>query len=199
MTTQKNGVTAQTKAAKPTTKKPPTRKKPAYQNPDAEIVTQKEASQLGRPSSYKPEYAKQAKKLCELGATDNDLADFFEVNECTINRWKIQFPDFCKSLKIGKDANDDRVEMSLYRKATGYSFESEEIKVIDDKVVRVPVIKHVPPDTTAMIFWLKNRKRFDWRDKVEVEHDVAADSPFATLITQLAGNVIKPESGDNSE
>jgi hypothetical protein len=51
----------------------------------------------GRPSDYKPEFADQAAKLCRLGATDQEIADFFGKDERTINRWKIDHPDFCQA------------------------------------------------------------------------------------------------------
>ena len=81
----------------------------------------------GRPSSYRKEFAKQAEKLCELGATDMELAVFFEVNVSTIYRWKHTQPKFCEALKVGKDFLDDRVERSLYQRAVGYSFNSEKV------------------------------------------------------------------------
>jgi hypothetical protein len=126
---------------------------------------------MGRPSSYKPEYAAQAAKLCNLGATDRELADFFEVSEQTINAWKTQFPEFLETLKLGKESADARVEQSLYRRAVGYSFDSE--KIFNDKtngIVRASCVEHVPPDVTACIFWLKNRKQQDWRDVKAHEH-----------------------------
>lgn len=127
----------------------------------------------GRPTKYKPEFAKQAEKLCALGATDMDLANFFEVSDRTINRWSVQHEEFCRSLKLGKDETDSRVERSLYHRAVGYSFESEKIVLVPignnqgSSVERVPIVEHVPPDTTAMIFWLKNRKPDAWRDRIE--------------------------------
>jgi hypothetical protein len=126
---------------------------------------------VGRPSKYDPAFVEQARKLCELGATDADLADFFGVHRATLYRWKHDSPEFCDALKAGKEASDDRVERSLYHKAVGYTFESEEIRVLrDGTVVRVPTKEHVPPDTTAAIFWLKNRRPEQWRDKHDVEH-----------------------------
>jgi hypothetical protein len=126
-----------------------------------------EEKQTGRPSSYKPEFDEQAKKLCELGATDIEIADFFGVSDRTIYRWLIKYPSFCQSLKAGKDAADERVERSLYHKATGYTFESEKIFQHQGEIVRAPYTEHVPPDTTAMIFWLKNRRPENWRDRSE--------------------------------
>lgn len=124
---------------------------------------------MARPSSFKPEYVEQAKKLCRLGATDADLADFFGVTFQTINNWKVQFPDFFESLKLSKAEADQRVEQSLYQRAMGYSCNEDDIRVVNNEIVITPTIKHYPPDTTAMIFWLKNRKPAEWRDKQDVD------------------------------
>jgi len=102
----------------------------------------------GHPTDYKPEYAEQARKLCLLGYTDKELADFFEVVEATINNWKHAHPEFLESIKNGKVFADTDVVTSLYDKATD-------------------------GDTTAMIFWLKNRQPKKWRDKQEI--DMTAD------------------------
>ena len=69
-----------------------------------------------------------------------------------------------------KPVADARVERSLFERATGYTFES--VKIFcnkDGEVTEVPVLEHVPPDPTSMIFWLKNRNPNKWRDKSEVE------------------------------
>lgn len=117
----------------------------------------------GRPSKYKSDYDKQAAKLCKLGATDKDLAEFFEVSESTLNLWKINHESFSESLKLGKDSADNRVERSLYHRACGYSHPEDDIRVVSGEIVVTPTTKHYPPDTTACIFWLKNRKPDDWR------------------------------------
>ncbi len=131
--------------------------------------------ETGRPSSYKPEYADQARKLCELGATDIEVADFFEVSDRTVYRWQLKYPEFCQALKAGKDIADDRVERSLYHKATGYTFETEKLFQYQGEVIRAKVREHIPPDTTSMIFWLKNRKPEVWRDIQKVEHGAPGD------------------------
>ena len=123
--------------------------------------------EVGRPTKYKPEYAKQAAKLCALGATDSDLSEFFEVSRSTINLWKIEFPQFSDALKLGKAPADDRVKASLYHRAVGYSHPDVDIKVIDGKIVTTEIIKHYPPDTTACIFWLKNRLPDEFRANPE--------------------------------
>lgn len=134
----------------------------------------------GRPTSYKAEYAKQAKKLAELGATDQEVADFFEVDVRTVYRWKHDHDAFCQALKAGKDVADDRVERSLYQKAIGY--EQEEVKIFmpanKEEPVYAPYRAKIAPDTTAAIFWLKNRRKDEWRDKTEQHntHDISDDA-----------------------
>lgn len=124
----------------------------------------------GRPSKFKPEFVEQARKIAELGATDREAADFFDVDEATIYRWKHSSPEFCEALKVGKAVADDRVEQTLYRRALGYSHDAVKILQYEGEPVIVPHVQHYPPDTTAAIFWLKNRRPEEWRDKHEVEH-----------------------------
>jgi hypothetical protein len=121
----------------------------------------------GRPSLYRPEHVEQAKKLCLLGATDRELADFFGVSEQTLNTWKTQHPEFLESLKVGKEQADQRVERSLYQRAVGYSHPDVHISNFQGDVTITPIVKHYPPETTAGIFWLKNRRPEEWRDRVE--------------------------------
>lgn len=126
----------------------------------------------GRPTDYRPEYCQEAQSLCENGATDQELAEYFEVSSRTIYRWKAEYPEFCQALKTGKEVADERVERSLYHKAVGYSHEA--VKIFMPAGATEPVYakytEHVPPDTTAAIFWLKNRRGEHWRDKSEVHH-----------------------------
>lgn len=127
------------------------------------------AKDIGRPSKYKEEYANQAYKLCLLGHTDAELAIYFEVDEKTINNWKHDFPDFLQSIKKGKEIADGEVTESLYKRAMGYEHHDTDIRVCDNQIVETAMIKHYPPDTTAAIFWLKNRQPKKWRDKQEIE------------------------------
>ena len=124
----------------------------------------------GRPSKYQAAYAKQAAKLCKLGATDRELALFFEVSVNTIDNWKARYSGFLGSLKAGKEEADDRVERSLYQRAMGYSHPDIHFSSYEGKVTETPTVKHYPPDTTACIFWLKNRQRDKWRDKIDLAH-----------------------------
>lgn len=132
----------------------------------------------GRPTDYKPEYCEQAEKLCRLGATDIEIAEFFGVSVRTIHRWKAEHEEFCHSVKVGKEAADSRVERALYERASGFAYvEQQAIKIKTgphtEAVEIVEVERQVPPDTQAISFWLKNRKAADWRDKSELVANVA--------------------------
>lgn len=147
----------------------------------------------GRPSSYRPQYAEQAAKLCQLGATDFELAEFFKVDTRTIYRWKNTHEDFCQAVLVGKERADDRVERALYNRAVGYSYESEVIRVLrDGTVVRVPNVEHVPPEPGAAFNWLKNRKPDEWRDRQQQEHSI--DDKLADLLKRVSGDAIRPQA-----
>lgn len=139
----------------------------------------------GRPSKFKAEFVKQAEKLAALGATDREVADFFDVNERTLNRWKLENEEFRQSLNVGKSAPDDRVEQSLYRRAVGYSFDAEKIFHYQGLITRADYVEHVPPDVTACIFWLKNRRPEQWRDKPEGGGTEGLEDAIGKLINAM--------------
>jgi hypothetical protein len=124
----------------------------------------------GAPTKYKEDYNEQVYKLCLLGATDKDIADFFDVCEASINNWKNDYPEFLESIKKGKQIADSNVADRLYQRALGFEHDAEEIKIIDGGVERVKVRKIYAPDPTSAIFWLKNRQPDKWRDKQDVEN-----------------------------
>jgi DNA-binding XRE family transcriptional regulator len=164
-----------------------------------ESQEQEEKNKGGRPTKYDPKMNKQARKLSLLGATDKELADFFEVSEATINNWKLEHPKFLESIKAGKQDADANVANRLYKRALGFEHDSEEIKVADGEVIRVPVKKIYPPDPTSAIFWLKNRQPGKWRDKQEVEQSgkitiQIVDPADYVYPTQDQGNSGIPES-----
>lgn len=124
----------------------------------------------GRPTDYRPEYDEQAYKLALLGMTDKMMADFFEVAESTIYLWKQKQPSFSEALKKGKAIADAEIAQSLYKRAFGYEVtENKETESEKDGAKSEQITKHIPGDTTAMIFWLKNRQPKLWRDKQEEE------------------------------
>jgi hypothetical protein len=140
----------------------------------------KPPAKTGRPSAYRAALADQARQLCALGATDKELATFFAIAMSTLYQWKIQHPAFASALKVGKAEADDRVERSLYQLAVGYSFESEKLFCQDGRVIRAPIVEHVPPNPASCIFWLKNRQRDLWRDRIDNEHSGPDGGPIKT-------------------
>jgi hypothetical protein len=157
-----------------------------------------ETTTRGRPSLYDPDTMnEQVAKLCQLGAKDNEIADFFGVTERTVNRWKEDHPDFCLAIKEGKRQADANVASSLYHRALGYTHAEEKIFTHEGSIIRAETLKHYPPDTTAAIFWLKNRRAEDWQDRKEIAHSVTLtddqlDARLAALSKQ-AGVVIDGE------
>lgn len=127
------------------------------------------ANPVGRPSSYRDEYAEQAYKYCLLGAKNDKLAELFEVSGSTIDKWIAEIPKFSGKVKAGRELADAEVAKSLFHRAVGYSHPDVDIKVVQNEIVQTPLVKHYPPDTSAATLWLKNRQGAMWRDKIEQE------------------------------
>jgi hypothetical protein len=139
----------------------------------------------GRPTKYQAAYAKQVHKLCLLGATDVEIARFFEVSETTINTWKQKHPPFARALRTGKTMADAEVASRLYERAVGYSHPEEKIMQHEGKVIRARTTKHYPPETQAGSLWLRNRQPDKWRDKIDHELAGAGGGPIEFRRTQL--------------
>lgn len=139
---------------------------------------------MSRPEKWKDEFLRIAEHACKLGATDQELADMLEVSIRTINYWRAKKPEFAKALKAGKESADERVERSLYMKATGY--EQDAVKIFMPAGAESPVYaeyrEKVAPDTTACIFWLKNRRPDLWRDKQQTEVTGPNGSPLGPAV-----------------
>lgn len=138
----------------------------------------------GRPTKYNLEYNEQVTKLCKLGATDEELADFFNVSKATINNWKLAEPEFLDSIRKGKDIADAEIADSLHHRAKGYSHKAVKFFTIKDKIVAQEYIEHYPPDTAAAIIWLKNRRPKNWRDKIEHEVSGPDNQPIQITIVK---------------
>lgn len=129
----------------------------------------------GRPTKYKPAYNKLAFNYCLLGAVDSELAKYFEISESALNLWKKEFPSFMESIKKGKETADATVASKLFHRANGYQHPDVDIKMFEGQIIETKLTKHYPPDTTAGIFWLKNRQPEKWRDKVQVDSSATVE------------------------
>lgn len=132
-------------------------------------------TKMGRPSKYKPEFARIAAALCKRGATDFELAEEFEVSTVTIWRWTVQHEDFCNAVVVGKNAYDDRIERALAQRASGYSYHTQKVFNFQGAIVRADVVEHVPADIGAAKLWLTNRRPDRWRDVQKFEHGNPGD------------------------
>jgi transcriptional regulator with XRE-family HTH domain len=137
-------------------------------------------------------------KMLELyrkGKTDKQIAEIIGVSDRTINNWKRAFPTFLQALKESKQIADDLVEASLFSRAVGYSHPEEKVFCNEGQIVTHDTIKQYPPDTTAAIFWLKNRQPQKWRENYELKinplatkSDEELDQKLNQLLEKLAGS-----------
>ena len=99
------------------------------------------------------------------GLTQQQIANNLGISIDTLIENKKKYPEFNNALKKGKEIVDFEVENALLKRALGYEYEEE---TYENGILTKKVKKQVPPDTTAQIFWLKNRQVKKWRDKVEI-------------------------------
>lgn len=148
----------------------------------------------GRPTDYKDEYCEQVERLCKLGVTDKEIADYFDVDVSTVNDWKLKHPEFSESIKAGKIEADAKVAAALHKKACG--FENDEVKIFqyEGAPLVVPYKAYYPPDTAAINIWLKNRRgrvtkgAQRWADKVETGFTDSEGNDLPVQIIQLPDN-----------
>lgn len=133
------------------------------------------------------------------GLTDEQIAKNMGIVTKTLYEWKNKYSTISEALKRGKEVIDIEVENALLNKAMGFKVtvkksykvkdveydngrkvkESERIEMVDEE-------QYIPPDTTAQIFWLKNRKPAEWRDKQNIEH---TGKDGEALKVELAGDI----------
>lgn len=120
------------------------------------------------------------------GLLDGQIAKNMGVSEATYYRYKKEYPEIKEALRKGKEVVDFEVENALYKRAIGYTIRIVEQKIDKDGCVRdIERDMHVPGDVTAQIFWLKNRKRMQWRDKVEYSNDGGEISKLDELLKEI--------------
>ena len=103
------------------------------------------------------------------GLIDEQIAHNIGITTKTLYEWKNKYGEISEALKKGKEVIDRQVENALLKRALGYAYDET---TYEDGVETKRVTKEVAPDTTAQIFWLKNRKPAEWRDKIEQQQTV---------------------------
>lgn len=123
----------------------------------------------GRPTKYELTDKRLVYWMARNGLTEVEIAKELGISKATLNNWKKKYPEFLDSIKKGRLEPDDIVEASLFQKATGYSCKDTKIFCNDGEIIEREYEKFYPPDTTACIFWLKNRRPEKWRDRHQQE------------------------------
>ena len=116
------------------------------------------------------------------GLTDEQIAKNIGINRTTLYDWKKKETNIADALKKGKEVIDFEVENALLKRALGYEYEEE---TYENGILTKKVKKHVAPDTTAQIFWLKNRKPNNWKDRIETDEDKEAVANASQVIAKI--------------
>lgn len=128
----------------------------------------------GRKSAYITKVEprlEEIKAWARDGYTEHDMCKALGVSVPSFIKYKKEQVNLFNALKVNKAIADQTVENSLYMRANGYETQEEKITTNPDGSKKIEITKKkVAPDTTACIFWLKNRKPKEWRDKQEIEH-----------------------------
>lgn len=135
------------------------------------MAKKKTPGKSGPESSYSARtHPKAAEALASRGLTNPEIAEGMGISLACLKKWRAAHPELDAAILAGKEAVDEQVERSLFERATGYSQEAVKIMTVAGKIAEVPYVERFPPDPTSMIFWLKNRKPHQWRDRQEIEH-----------------------------
>jgi hypothetical protein len=149
-------------------------------------MEQLETKKPGRPSKFTDAICEKIFELAKAGKTDVEIAKTIGISARTLHYWKVRNPEFLQSLRESKGVADELVVASLFRRATGYSHPETKVfyNSISGQVVKETVMKHYPPDVTAMIFWLKNRDSKNWKDTPDSSDDtVEIPQPLYAVVT----------------
>jgi hypothetical protein len=156
----------------------------------------------GRPTIYSVEYAEKAAELARAGLNQYEMAAALGVHRSTIQEWRARHEEFASALKDGLALADERVERSLYNKATGYDYEAEKIVETKDGPEVVKHTVHVPASDNAIFYWLGNRSKGKWvsvnrqvivgdeDNPLRMEHSLGGEA--VSLIAELIRG-IKPD------
>lgn len=152
----------------------------------------------GRPRKVTPHVARKLFLLAGYGLTDLQIGEVLGISIDTVMDVKKQ-AEYSPTIARCKDSADLKVINALYHRAIGYSHPEEKIFQFEGTPIRVPTIKHYPPDTAACELWLRNRRRDEWRGKDA--KDAEAEKPKPTtirLFTRLHASEVEVVSrGDN--
>jgi len=131
-------------------------------------------------------YDEVAEMLAEEGFSDKEIATYMNVSKTTVTTWKKKYPEFLASLKKAKLTPDEKVKVSLFKRATGYSH--PDIHIGSGGTI-TNIIKHHPPDVTACIFWLCNRQNDKWKrnQSITIESPAETAKEIRGMLAEMHG------------
>lgn len=133
------------------------------------------------------------------GLTDEQISHNMGVTAKTLYEWKKKYGEICEALKRGKEVVDRQVENALLKRALGYEYEEISVKYENGIMTERKVTKkQVAPDTTAQIYWLKNRKPEEWRDKRVVDDSSSEKSAELIQNMQTIADILQHPAGNRS-
>ena len=161
-------------------------------------MSEKKASNRGSHGKYgawiAPEGLLKIQGWARDGLSDKQIAHNIGITQTTLYEWQKRFPELSETLKKGKEVVDREVENALLKRAMGYEYTEVTQEPVTDKDTGVTemrvtkrVTKQIVPDVTAQIFWLKNRKPEEFRDKRDVELSGSVD--LGSIIEKARGRV----------
>lgn len=154
----------------------------------------KKKRRVGRTPKYEqwlePDNLIKLEGWARNGLTDEQIANNIGINRTTLYAWKAKYTDFSNALKRGKEVIDIMVENALLKSAMGYKYDEVVKERIynpdtgESEIVEVKrTTKDVAPNSTSLIFWLKNRRPADWRDTKNIDAAVEVKNPFDGIDT----------------
>lgn len=137
---------------------------------------------VGRPGAWRDDFVRMGYKLALLGCTDKEMADIMGISERTFYELKAKYPQFTQALNEGKELADAEVASRLFDRACGVKIRKTDIKCYMGTIIKTPLVEEYPPDTSAAIFWLTNRRNAKWRRNGDVGDDGGDAPPVAVTI-----------------
>jgi hypothetical protein len=139
----------------------------------------------GRKTSYKAEYAQQAHRLCQMGFTDKQLAEFFSVTERTIGRWKLEHEEFVSALNVGKEVADDMVERAVFHGIVGFTKVVEKLVGSGKNARVIEIGEYYPPNPGAGLRWLAARRPEIYGQKTETKNTPNTGEGFLKFLEEI--------------
>ena len=123
---------------------------------------------LLKPSTYRPEFAEEARKIALMRATDEALARHFRISLTTLHEWLVSVPEFARAIRYGRNLGDADV-VDRFRQIAMGCFPEVVTRRVGAEEEPLTYTRYRPPNRAARNFWLANRRPGEWHQKVEIE------------------------------